>query len=221
MRDGEILDDEVFEKLEKLRCHGDSCHGDDEVGEYYTLPPSRTRMMHEWTVWRTQVNDIMCDVISSEETEAMLKKEIDILTSPTETKTPVFFRGEMSVLGRMVKDQYGGPAIQEEDDFQTRQQKKIMENNFYLFGIPRISINRFQKKIDRSDCHTKLLEPDHFSSDLTGSVTASAPKINLSKYHSNAFTTKHKPLSKGLVRRWSFATENPMIVRNPRSFQSN
>lgn len=84
-----------------------------------------------------------------------MKRDRDLLTSPTELKTPKFFRGESAINGQRVKDQYGGPVIEEEDDFETRQEKKTMERNFYLFGIPRISVRRcLGKSSDTFDSHT-------------------------------------------------------------------
>jgi hypothetical protein len=98
--------------------------------------------MQDWTKWRTTINDAMSDIISKRRGSGYFQAEREMLTSPTESKTPDFFLGHMSIHGQRVKDEYGGQAIVETDDTKTKIEKKIMEENFYLFGIPRISIRR-------------------------------------------------------------------------------
>lgn len=103
--------------------------------------------MRDWTQWRTAVNDLMSDVINNRNDKGNFEAEREILTSPNDSKTPDFFRGEMYIHGQRVKDQYGCVAIGEKDDNDTKKEKKIMEGNFYLFGIPRIGARRSSEGI--------------------------------------------------------------------------
>lgn len=103
--------------------------------------------MRDWTQWRTAVNDLMSDVINNRNEKGSFEAEREILTSPNDSKTPDFFRGDMYIHGQRVKDQYGCVAISEKDDKDTKKEKKIMEGNFYLFGIPRIGARRSSEGI--------------------------------------------------------------------------
>lgn len=106
--------------------------------------------MRDWTTWRMTVNDLMSDVIQKRNDTETVEAEREILTSTNSSKTPDFFSGNMYIHGQRVKDQYGCKAINETDDNDTKIEKKIIEGNFYLFGIPRISVRQASNECPRS-----------------------------------------------------------------------
>ncbi|XP_052778191.1 uncharacterized protein LOC128215545 [Mya arenaria] len=134
----EDVDDEEIEQLEALRRHGNpDIAEDDEEGDYYRLPPSQNQMLKDWMDWRTKMNDLLA---SNDRRKNSIDAEI--LTLSANTKTPEFFRGHMSIHGQRVKDEYGPSAITETDDEDTKREKKMMDNNFFSFGIPRVNVRR-------------------------------------------------------------------------------
>lgn len=138
--------------MQEERRHGissindeyDGGNEDDGIDPYYTLPPSRTEIMQDWNKWRTLVNELMIDS-TLKPNDFSTKREI--LTSSGISKTPDFFLGKNAIHGNRVKDEYGGEAITETDDGETKVRKKIMEENFYLFGIPRLSVRRCSSEV--------------------------------------------------------------------------
>lgn len=160
---------------------------------------------------------MMVDRLSIYPNSDQMKRDRDLLTSPTELKTPKFFRGELAVNGQRVKDQYGGHVIEEDDDFETRQEKKTMERNFYLFGIPRISVTRcFGKSSDTFDGHTHFRRQSSTGSARTCSLHSSVADLSGSKQEVD-FHTPDKRLTKSGPADWQLASHHPMIAYNPRS----
>ena len=94
-------------------------------------------MLRDWTQWRMRVNSLMADEITNDGVKPA--KRDDTLTSPKYKKTPFFFKG---IHGQRIKDVYGGEVINEDDDEKAKLEKNIIDENFYLFGIPRISMRR-------------------------------------------------------------------------------
>lgn len=107
--------------------------------------------MRDWTQWRMTVNELMSDVIGKQDEKGSLEAEREILVSTNTSKTPDFFLGDMYIHGQRVKDQYGCATIAEADDTDTKIEKKIIEGNFYLFGIPRISLRRSSEALADTD----------------------------------------------------------------------
>lgn len=137
----ERVNDEEINRLEDIRRLGPP---NDRMNEdiYYKLPPRREDMMRDWTQWRIQVNDLMADIASGQDDGRIVNIERKLLTSSKNKKTPNFFKGDMSIHGLRAKDEYGALVVQDNDDNETKAIKQRIDENFYLFGIPRISLQR-------------------------------------------------------------------------------
>lgn len=139
----------------------------EDEGDYYALPPSNRQMINDWLEWRTKINEGLI-AVHDDKDKKMTGKQIDtdreLLTLPAEKKAPGFFKGHMSVHGKRILDEYGPAAITEADDDDTKMQKKMMDTNFFSFGIPRVTMSRCSSRSNsrRGSCASLTAQVDEF-----------------------------------------------------------